>query len=171
MAQGMGFFGNTPVDNLMVEPVLFEAATQDQGIFYDLLVSPDAGGVHRVKQFMKRMKPPCEMAIIHKQRFKANEVAEMILVGDVRGRTCLLIDDMGDTCGTMVKAIGKLREAGAKFVGVALTHGVFSQDGAQKLAAADRVYVTDTCLVRDATSTSDSRPSTRCRPPPSRFHR
>lgn len=150
-AQGMGFFGNTPVDNLMAEPVLATAVSQDKDIFYDVVVSPDSGGVHRASRFMKCMNPPCALAIIHKERLKPNEVASMTLVGDVEGKNCLLVDDMGDTCNTMGKAIDTLCRAGAKKVGAVFTHGVFSHDGARKLVGADRVYTTDTCLVSDDT--------------------
>ena len=88
------------------------------------LVSPDAGGAKRVTSIADRLN--VDFALIHKERKKANEVASMVLVGDVKERTAILVDDMADTCGTIVHAAQKLTEAGASKVYAILTHGIFS---------------------------------------------
>lgn len=88
------------------------------------LVSPDAGGAKRVTSIADRLN--VDFALIHKERKKANEVASMVLVGDVKDRTAILVDDMADTCGTIVHAAQKLTDAGASKVFAILTHGIFS---------------------------------------------
>lgn len=87
-------------------------------------VSPDAGGAKRVTSIADRLN--VDFALIHKERKKANEVASMVLVGDVKDRTAILVDDMADTCGTICQAAQKLTEAKASKVYAILTHGVFS---------------------------------------------
>ena len=87
-----------------------------------------------------------DFALIHKERKKANEVASMILVGDVKGRVAILVDDMADTCGTIVHAAHKLTEAGASKVYAILTHGIFSGPAIPRINAApfEALVVTNT---------------------------
>ena len=79
-----------------------------------VIVSPDAGGVKRVTSLSDKLK--CEFCLIHKERKKDNEVYKMVLVGEIKNKTAIILDDMADTCGTMVMASNKLLEFGAKRV-------------------------------------------------------
>ena len=79
-----------------------------------VIVSPDAGGVKRVTSLSDKLK--CEFCLIHKERKKDNEVDKMVLVGEIKNKTAIILDDMADTCGTMVMASNKLLEFGAKKV-------------------------------------------------------
>lgn len=107
-------------------------------------MSPDAGGAKRVTSIADRLN--VDFALIHKERKKANEVASMVLVGDVRDRTAILVDDMADTCGTMCHAAQKLTEAGASKVYAILTHGIFSGPAIPRINAAsfEALVVTNT---------------------------
>jgi ribose-phosphate pyrophosphokinase len=109
-----------------------------------VIVSPDAGGAKRVTSIADRLN--VDFALIHKERKKANEVASMVLVGDVTGRTAILVDDMADTCGTIVHAAQKLTEAGASKVYAILTHGIFSGPAIPRINAAtfESLVVTNT---------------------------
>jgi ribose-phosphate pyrophosphokinase len=97
-----------------------------------VIVSPDAGGAKRASSLAARLD--LDFALFHKERKKANEVARMVLVGKVKGKTAILIDDMADTCGTLVMAAGKLVEAGATSVIALVTHGILSGAAFEKLA-------------------------------------
>jgi len=88
------------------------------------VVSPDAGGVKRAKSVADKLQ--VDLAIIHKERKKANEVETMTLVGDVTGKVCLIIDDMADTCGTMAKAAETLLKSGGTKIYAFASHGVLS---------------------------------------------
>lgn len=107
-------------------------------------VSPDAGGAKRVTSIADRLN--VDFALIHKERKKANEVASMVLVGDVKGRTAILVDDMADTCGTIVQAAQRLTEAGAGKVYAILTHGIFSGPAIPRInqATFESLVVTNT---------------------------
>lgn len=121
-AQIQGFF-DIPVDHLFAMPVLIEyfrtSKTPDMTV-----VSPDAGGVERARAFAKRLSAP--LAIIDKRREEANVAEVMNVVGDVRGRNCLLVDDLIDTAGTLVKGAEALMEKGAASVSACATHAVLS---------------------------------------------
>jgi ribose-phosphate pyrophosphokinase len=121
-AQIQGFF-DIPVDHLFATPVLIEhfktGGTPDLTV-----VSPDAGGVERARAFAKRLNSP--LAIIDKRREEANVAEVMNVVGDVRGRNCLLVDDLIDTAGTLVKGAEALLEKGAASVSACATHAVLS---------------------------------------------
>ncbi|MBT8476982.1 MAG: ribose-phosphate pyrophosphokinase [Alphaproteobacteria bacterium] len=123
-AQIQGFF-DIPVDNLYASPVF---ALDIQHQFKDLskvtVVSPDVGGVARARELAQRIG--CALAIVDKRREKAGEVAEMTVIGDVKGQTCIIIDDICDTAGTLCKAADVLIESGAKEVHSYITHGVLS---------------------------------------------
>lgn len=121
-SQIQGFF-DIPVDNLYAEPLLIKYISRIEGE-NKIIVSPDAGGVKRAKSIADQLD--LELAIIHKERKKANEVAGMILVGDVKGKVCILVDDMADTCGTLKLAAQTLIDNGAESVYAAISHGVLS---------------------------------------------
>ena len=124
-AQIQGFF-DIPVDNLYASPIFaldinhnFRGQTENL-----MVVSPDVGGVGRARELAQRIKAP--LAIVDKRREKAGEVAEMTVIGDVTGKTCLIVDDIVDTAGTLCKAAEVLMEQGAKEVHSYNTHGVLS---------------------------------------------
>lgn len=123
-SQIQGFF-DIPVDNLYAEPAILKWIKENIADWRNsIIVSPDAGGAKRVTSIADRLN--VEFAMIHKERKKANEVASMVLVGDVKDRIAILLDDMADTCGTLRHATDKLREAGATKVYAIVTHGIFS---------------------------------------------
>ncbi len=131
-AQIQGFF-DIPVDNLYASPIFaLDIQTQFKGKMDDLMiVSPDVGGVARARELAKRINSP--LAIVDKRREKAGEVAEMTVIGDVRGKTCLIVDDMCDTAGTLCKAAEVLIENGAKEVHSYITHGVMSGPAVERV--------------------------------------
>jgi len=121
--QIQGFF-NIPVDNLFATPVLLGDAMKRLPREGVSVVSPDPGGVERARAFAKRMN--AGLAIIDKRRQRANEVAEMRVVGDVDGQIAVIVDDIVDTAGTLVAAATALKEAGATEVRAYCTHPVLS---------------------------------------------
>jgi ribose-phosphate pyrophosphokinase len=121
-AQIQGFF-DIPVDHLFAMPVMIDYF-RSQGIPKMTVVSPDAGGVERARAFAKRLGAP--LAIIDKRREEANVAEVMNVVGDVSGRNCLLVDDLIDTAGTLVKGAEALLEKGAASVSACATHAVLS---------------------------------------------
>jgi ribose-phosphate pyrophosphokinase len=130
-AQIQGFF-DIPVDHLFATPVLieyFKALSDDHGT----VVSPDAGGVERARAFAKRLN--CPLAIIDKRREEANVAEVMNVVGYVRGRHCLLVDDLIDTAGTLVKGADALMEKGAASVSACATHAVLSGPAVSRIKA------------------------------------
>jgi ribose-phosphate pyrophosphokinase len=121
-AQIQGFF-DIPVDHLFAAPVMiehFRALSAPNTI----VVSPDAGGVERARAFAKRLNSP--LAIIDKRREQANVAEIMNIIGDVRGKACIMVDDLIDTGGTLVKGADALLDAGAESVAACATHAVFS---------------------------------------------
>ncbi len=143
--QIQGFFDG-PVDHLMGLPVLIKHVKENYGLDDITVVSPDAGRVRLTDKWADSLGAP--LAIIHKRRDpnKANEVAVGEVVGDVRGRTCLLVDDMIDTAGTLCQAAEALAAHGAKRVIAAATHAVLSGPAAERLNASplQEVIVTNT---------------------------
>lgn len=140
--QLQGFF-DIPVDNIYGSPVLIndiERRREDN----IMIVSPDVGGVVRARAIATQLD--VDLAIIDKRRPKANESKVMNLIGDVGGRTCILVDDMIDTAGTLCKAATALKEKGAEKVIAYATHAVFSGPAIDNIAASelDEVVVTDT---------------------------
>lgn len=113
------------------------------------IVSPDAGGAKRVTSIADRLN--VDFALIHKERKKANEVDRMVLVGDVKDRVAILVDDMADTCGTICHAADKLLSAGATRVYAILTHGIFSGPAISRInnACFEAVVVTNTIPQED----------------------
>ncbi|MGO9970921.1 MAG: ribose-phosphate pyrophosphokinase [Bryobacteraceae bacterium] len=121
-AQIKGFF-DIPVDHLFASPVMIEHFRSGTSAEWTV-VSPDAGGVERARAFAKRLNAP--LAIIDKRREEANVTEVMNVVGDVRGRHCLLVDDLIDTAGTLVKGAEALIHNGASGVSACATHAVLS---------------------------------------------
>ncbi len=145
--QIQGFF-NIPVDNLFATPVLLQYVRERLNNDQVSVVSPDAGGVERARAFAKHLN--AGLAIIDKRRARANEVAEMHIVGEVRDRTAVLVDDMVDTAGTLVAAATALKENGARAVFACCTHPVLSGAAIQRLesSALSELIVTDTIPLR-----------------------
>jgi ribose-phosphate pyrophosphokinase len=126
--QIQGFF-NIPVDHLYAAPVLLKHIRAN---FEDvIMVSPDAGGVERTRAFAKRLN--AELAIIDKRRERANECEALHVIGDVKGKTAVLLDDMVDTAGTLCGAAAKLLDRGAKEVHACCSHPVLSGPAIERL--------------------------------------
>ncbi len=147
--QIQGFF-DIPVDNIYASPVLLGDVRQKK---YDdlIVVSPDVGGVVRARALAKQLG--CDMAIIDKRRPKANVSEVMHVIGEIEGRNCVIMDDMIDTAGTLVKAAEVLKERGAKKVYAYCTHAIFSGPAIERIAngsALDEVTVTDTIPLSQA---------------------
>ncbi|CAG9860366.1 unnamed protein product [Phyllotreta striolata] len=143
-SQIQGFF-DIPVDNLYAEPAVLDWIKQNIPDWKNsIIVSPDAGGVKRVTSIADKLN--AEFALIHKERKRANEVSSMVLVGDVKDRVAILIDDMADTCGTICHAADKLVIAGACKVYAILTHGILSGPALSRIEEApfEAVVVTNT---------------------------
>jgi len=144
--QIQGFFDG-PVDHLWALPTLADYAAEKWGHEALTVVSPDSGRVRVADIWADRLGAP--LAIIHKRRDpdRPNQVQVHELVGDVKGRTCLLVDDMIDTAGTIVAAAKALKENGAGRVIVAATHAIFSAPAVERLSgdSVDEVLVTNTC--------------------------
>ena len=147
--QIMGFF-DIPVDNVYASPVLRGEAWK-QGYRDMVVVSPDAGGVARARAMAKRLDD-AELAIIDKRRPRANESKVMNIIGEVAGKTCVLIDDMVDTAGTLCQAAQALKDEGGTKVVAYITHPLLSGKAVQNIArsALDELVVTDTIPLSDA---------------------
>ena len=147
--QIQGFF-DVPVDNVFGSPVLIEDIQKQNALNNPMVVSPDIGGVVRARAIAKLLND-ADMAIIDKRRPKENVSQVMHIIGDVSGRDCILVDDMIDTGGTLVKAAEALKERGATKVVAYATHAVLSGTAAKNLAnpALDEVVVTDTIPLSD----------------------
>jgi ribose-phosphate pyrophosphokinase len=149
-AQIQGFF-NVPVDHIFAIPTMARAWREAQGIGPDFVtVSPDAGGVERARAFAKRIES--SMAIIDKRRSGPNEAKALHLIGDVRGKTAIIVDDMIDTAGTLTQAVDSLLKNGAKRVFAIATHPVLSGPAVERLNASsiEKVWVTDTIPLSEA---------------------
>jgi ribose-phosphate pyrophosphokinase len=141
--QIQGFFG-IPVENVYGSPVLLGDVWRQRHPKL-IVVSPDVGGVVRARAFAKRLDD-AELAIIDKRRPRPNESKVMNIIGDVEGRTCVLIDDMVDTAGTLCLAAQALKDEGALKVVAYATHAVLSGNAVDRIAksALDELVVTDT---------------------------
>ncbi|MBI5576132.1 MAG: ribose-phosphate pyrophosphokinase [Deltaproteobacteria bacterium] len=140
--QIQGFF-NIPVDHLYSAPVMLDYIKANYGNDI-VIVSPDAGGVERARAFAKRLHSP--MAIIDKRRIMPNVAEVMNIIGDVEGKTAILLDDMVDTAGTLVMSANALKKEGAKRVFALATHPVLSGPAIERLEKSDieELVVTDT---------------------------
>ena len=146
--QIQGFF-DIPVDNLFATPVLLKEMQERLRNGPVAVVSPDPGGVERARAFAKRLDAP--LAIIDKRRARANEVAEMRVVGDVEGQTAVIVDDIVDTAGTLATAAAALRDAGATEVVACCTHPVLSGPAIDRIRESTlaSLVVTDTIPLRE----------------------
>ncbi len=146
--QIQGFF-NMPVDNVYASPVLVDHALE-QNYKNPIVVSPDVGGVVRARAIAKQLDDS-DLAIIDKRRPRANESQVMNVIGDVNDRTCILVDDIVDTAGTLCTAASALKERGARKVVAYVTHPVFSGKAVKRISASDfdEIVVTDTIPLSD----------------------
>jgi ribose-phosphate pyrophosphokinase len=144
--QIQGFF-NLPVDNLYATPVLLQAIRQRFGGNL-VVISPDAGGVERARAYAKRLE--ASLAIIDKRRESANVSEVMNIVGEVQDRTCVMVDDIVDTAGTLTEGARALVQAGARHVYAAVTHPVLSGPAIKRIEESplEEVVVTDTIPLR-----------------------
>ena len=151
-AQIQGFF-DIPVDNLYASPVFaLDIEHQFIGKLKDVtVVSPDVGGVARARDLAKRIGSP--LAIVDKRREKPGEIAEMTVIGDVKGKTCIIVDDIVDTAGTLCKAAEVLIENGAKEVHSYITHGVLSGPAIERITTSvmKSLVITDSIEPTEAT--------------------
>ena len=150
-AQIQGFF-DIPVDNLYASPVFaLDLRNQFKDQVDDvMIVSPDVGGVARARELAKRINAP--LSIVDKRRETPGEIAEMTVIGDVSGKTCIIVDDMCDTAGTLCKAAEVLCQHGAKEVHAYITHGVLSGPAVERItnSAMKSPVITDTIPATDA---------------------
>src|SRR5947199_3732214 len=146
-AQIQGFF-DIPVDHLYAAPVIIRHY-QERPLPNLTVVAPDTGGAERARAYAKRLD--AELALCDKRREKPNVAEVMNVVGDVEGRSCLIIDDMCDTGGSLTKVSLALKEAGADRIHACFTHAVLSGRACEKLAESEieRVVTTNTIPLRD----------------------
>tara|TARA_B100001057_G_C22853865_1_gene951999 strand:+ start:137 stop:1081 length:945 start_codon:yes stop_codon:yes gene_type:complete len=147
--QIQGFF-NIPVDNIYGSPVLVDHILA-QRYENPIVVSPDVGGVVRARAIAKQIDD-LDLAIIDKRRPQANVTKVMNVIGDVTGKTCIMVDDIVDTAGTLCTAAEALKEEGAAAVVCYITHAVFSGPAIERIANSeiDRMVVTDTIPLSEA---------------------
>jgi ribose-phosphate pyrophosphokinase len=146
--QIQGFF-NIPVDHLFASPVLVDHFRK-QNLPNLTVISPDAGGVERARFFAKKMDAP--MAIVDKRRTEINVTEVMNVIGDVRGRTCLILDDIVDTAGTLVKTAQALIENGAVAVSACASHAVLSGPALERISKSSlkELIITNTIPLSEA---------------------
>jgi ribose-phosphate pyrophosphokinase len=145
--QIQGFF-NIPVDNLFATPVLFDYMKKNL-VDNTVVVSPDTGGVERARAFGKRLG--ASLAIIDKRREGPNEAEVMNIIGNVKGKKIIILDDMIDTAGTVVQAAKAMKEAGALEISICCTHPVLSGPALDRIEGSEikEVIVTDTIPLSD----------------------
>ena len=147
--QIQGFF-DIPVDNVYASPITLADIWQQQGAEDLVVVSPDVGGVVRARAIAKRLDS--ELAIIDKRRPRANVAKVMNIIGDVEGKSCVMVDDMVDTAGTLCTAAGALKKEGAKRVVAYCVHPVLSGPAIDNInnSELDELVVTDTIPLSEA---------------------
>jgi len=154
--QIQGFF-NIPVDNLYAAPVILEHLRQRFVGEMDrlVMVSPDAGGTERARAFAKRLG--CTLAVIDKRRTGPNVAEVMHLIGDVKGKVAIILDDMIDTAGTLTQAAAALKEHGADTIYAAATHGVLSGPAIERInnSVIEKVVITDSIPLGDKAGQTD----------------
>ena len=150
--QIQGFF-DIPVDHLRARSVFLEYFLKNKPENL-VVVSPDVGGVERARKFAARMD--AGLVIIDKRRPKANEAVVYNVIGDVKDKTVIIVDDIVDTAGTLTVVASKIKEAGAKKIYAVCTHGVLSRDGVDKVnnSPIEKLFITDT-LPEDKRKHSD----------------
>ena len=148
--QIQGFF-DIPVDNIYATP-LFVADIYKQKYDNPIVVSPDVGGVVRARALAKQLN--CDLAIVDKRRQEANVSEVMQIIGDVESKTCIIVDDIVDTAGTLCNAAAALKEKGAKAVFSYITHPIFSGKACQNIdnSKLDGIIVTDTIPLNEKTA-------------------
>ncbi|NLW95329.1 MAG: ribose-phosphate diphosphokinase [Xanthomonadaceae bacterium] len=148
--QIQGFF-DIPVDNVYASPLLLADIWREHGTGNVIVVSPDVGGVVRARALAKRLDD-AELAIIDKRRPKANVATVMNIIGEVEGKTCVLVDDIVDTAGTLCAAAGALKANGAQKVVAYCTHPVLSGAAIDNITRSqlDELVVTDTIPLSEA---------------------
>ncbi|HET6419444.1 MAG TPA: ribose-phosphate pyrophosphokinase [Geobacteraceae bacterium] len=141
--QIQGFF-DIPVDNLYAAPVILNYIKKNYSLDSVVMVSPDAGGTERARAYAKRLE--CSLAIIDKRRSGPNISEVMHLIGDVRDKAAIILDDMVDTAGTLTQAAKALKEHGAKTIYACATHGVLSGPAIDRIndSYIEEVVITDT---------------------------
>jgi len=142
--QIQGFF-NIPFDNIFASPVILEYIKKEIYCEKTIFVSPDAGGVERVRHYAKKLKT--DIAMIDKRRTGKNIAQAMNVVGDIAGKECVIVDDMIDTAGTLIEACKTLKQKGAIKVYACATHPIFSKPAIERIqncAELDSIIVTDT---------------------------
>jgi ribose-phosphate pyrophosphokinase len=152
-AQIQGFF-DIPVDHLYAAPV-FIKHYRENPLERMVVVTPDTGGAERARAYAKRLD--ADLALCDKRREKANVAEVMNVVGDVKGRNCLIVDDMCDTAGSLTKVAAALRNAGAATIHACFTHGVFSGPAIERLAASEieQIVVTNTIPLQNGAQELD----------------
>ncbi len=146
----VGFFRHAIVDNLLARRVFiphFRKFFADAIAADDLVVvSPDVGGVARAQSYAKRLTKNADLAVMNKEREIPNKVTKINLIGDVKGKIALIVDDMADTCGTLAAAAALLQESGAREVYAATTHGLLSGDALKIIddSPIKKLFITDT---------------------------
>jgi ribose-phosphate pyrophosphokinase len=150
--QIQGFF-DIPVDNLYAQPLLFQRLRDELTGHDSVVVSPDAGGVERARSYAKHLGSG--LAIIDKRRSRPNEAEVLHIVGEVKDKTAVLIDDMIDTAGTLTKGGSAVGKNGAKMVMAAATHPVLSGPAVERIqdSVFTKVFVTDTVPLSSAAAT------------------
>ena len=146
--QIQGFF-DIPTDNLFAAPVFIEDIKKRFDRKNLIIVSPDVGGVVRARAIAKRVD--CDLAIIDKRREKAGISEVMNVIGEVKNKNCLLVDDICDTAGTLTNAASALKKNGAKSIFSYITHGVLSKPAIERIEASkiDKIIITDSILATD----------------------
>ncbi|MCP4330938.1 MAG: ribose-phosphate pyrophosphokinase [Alphaproteobacteria bacterium] len=153
--QIQGFF-DIPLDNLTAEPVFTNDIEEQFGHDNIVIVSPDVGGVIRARTIAKRLD--AELAIIDKRRERAGDSEVMNVIGEIRGRRCILVDDIVDSAGTLCNAATALIADGAESVGAYVTHGVLSGGAVGRIASSPLAYMvtTDSITATEAVRVSDN---------------
>jgi len=152
--QIQGFF-DIPTDNLYGAPVMSADILERHGAKNFTVVSPDVGGVVRARALAKRLDD-APLAIVDKRREKAGVSEVMNIIGDVKGRLCILIDDIADSAGTLCNAADALKAAGASDVVAYITHGVLSGEAVNRVNASSlrKLVITDSIMASEATNAS-----------------
>ncbi|KAL1883033.1 hypothetical protein VTK73DRAFT_108 [Phialemonium thermophilum] len=147
-SQIQGFF-NVPVDNLYAEPSVLRWIKENLNTDDAVIVSPDAGGAKRATAIADRLG--CAFALIHKERPRPNVVGSMVLVGEVKDKIAILVDDMADTCGTLAKAAETLKNNGAGRIIAIVTHGILSGNAVEIInqSSLSQLVVTNSVPVGD----------------------
>jgi len=151
--QIQGFFRNAPVDNLFSSPIFIDYFVKKE-LSNVVVVSPDAGGVDRAYKFAQQLRKKgvsAEMALISKRRASAGVIESMYLIGDVNGADAIIVDDICDTAGTLVKAAQLLKDHGANRVFAVIPHGVFSGNALDKIrnSVICEMVIADTIPLRE----------------------